>query len=103
MVTSGHALDVPGNHEAKLLRALRGRNVRVSDGLAESLRQLAGQPASFRLEVEIFLDRLVSHYVLDGGRLVVAHAGLAERLQGRASGRAREFCLYGQTTGIGFN
>jgi protein phosphatase len=37
--------------------------------------------------------------VLDGGRLVVAHAGLIERYQGRASGRVREFCLYGQTTG----
>jgi protein phosphatase len=37
--------------------------------------------------------------VLDGGRLVVAHAGLIERYHGRASGRVREFCLYGQTTG----
>jgi protein phosphatase len=30
---------------------------------------------------------------------VVAHAGLTERLQGRASARVRDFCLYGQTTG----
>ena len=37
--------------------------------------------------------------MLDGGRLVVAHAGLIERYHGRASGRVREFCLYGQTTG----
>ena len=37
--------------------------------------------------------------MLDEGRLVVAHAGLIERYQGRASGRVREFCLYGQTTG----
>ncbi|MDT4942756.1 MAG: hypothetical protein QOJ34_2845, partial [Pseudonocardiales bacterium] len=41
----------------------------------------------------------ISHYVLDDGRLVVSHAGLTERYQGRASGRVREFCLYGQTTG----
>ena len=46
-----------------------------------------------------FLDGLISHYLLDGGRLVVAHAGLIERYQGRASRRVREFCLYGQTTG----
>ena len=46
-----------------------------------------------------FIDGLISHYVLDGGRLVVAHAGLIERYHGRASGRVREFCLYGQTTG----
>ncbi|MCI2239220.1 hypothetical protein MO973_32310 [Paenibacillus sp. TRM 82003] len=37
-----------------------------------------------------FLDSLVSHHVLDGGRLVVAHAGLPERFHGRASGRVRD-------------
>ena len=90
---------MPGNHEDKLLRALRGRNVRVSHGLETTLAQLAAEPAEFRTAVEAFLDGLVSHYVLDGGRLVVAHAGLSERLQGRASARVRSFCLYGQTTG----
>ena len=90
---------VPGNHEAKLLRALRGRDVQVTHGLAESLAQLAAETAEFRAELERFLDGLISHYVLDGGRLVVSHAGLTERLQGRASGRVRAFCLYGETTG----
>jgi protein phosphatase len=37
--------------------------------------------------------------VLDRGRLVVSHAGLKEAWQGRSSGRVREFCLYGETTG----
>ncbi len=99
MVGDGDALCVPGNHENKLLRALRGRNVKVSHGLAESLAQLAAQPADFGTQVESFLDGLVSHYVLDGGKLVVSHAGLTERLQGRASARVRSFCLYGETTG----
>jgi protein phosphatase len=99
MVAAGTALAVAGNHEVKLLRALRGTNVRVSHGLAESLGQLAGEAESFGAQVQTFLDGLISHYVLDGGRLVVAHAGLAERMQGRASGRVRSFCLYGQTTG----
>ena len=99
MVAAGTALAVPGNHEDKLLRALRGRKVRVSHGLETTLEQLAAEPAAFRASVEAFLDSLTSHYVLDGGRLVVAHAGLAEKLQGRASGRVRSFCLYGQTTG----
>src|ERR1700722_9088525 len=99
MVAAGAAFCVSGNHEAKLLRALRGKNVKVNHGLAESLEQLAGEPEEFRPEVERFIDGLISHYVLDGGRLVVAHAGLLERYQGRASGRVREFCLYGQTTG----
>jgi protein phosphatase len=99
MAAAGDALCVPGNHEDKLLRALRGRNVRVSHGLAESLLQLEQEPEPFRARVVAFLDGLISHYVLDGGRLVVSHAGLIERYQGRASGRVRSFCLYGQTTG----
>jgi protein phosphatase len=93
MVSAGTALCVPGNHEAKLLRALRGRNVTVSHGLAETLAQLAGEPESFRASVTEFIDGLVSHYVLDAGRLVVAHAGLAGRLKGRGSAPVRSFCL----------
>ena len=99
MIAGGDALCVPGNHENKLLRALRGRNVQVTHGLAESLAQMEAEPAAFVADVESFLDGLISHYVLDGGRLVVSHAGLPERYQGRASGRVRTFCLYGETTG----
>jgi protein phosphatase len=99
MVGAGDAFCVPGNHEHKLLRALRGRNVQVTHGLAESLAQLAAETDGFRADAERFMDGLISHYVLDGGRLVVSHAGLTERYQGRASGRVRDFCLYGQTTG----
>jgi protein phosphatase len=99
MADDGDALCVAGNHEAKLLRALRGRAVQVSHGLAETLEQLEREPAAFLARAESFIDGLISHYVLDGGKLVVAHAGLAERLQGRASARVRSFCLYGDTTG----
>jgi polynucleotide kinase-phosphatase len=99
MVAAGNAFCVPGNHEDKLLRALRGRNVKVSHGLAESLAQLDAEPAEFRVAVERFIDGLISHYVFDGGGLVVAHAGLVERMHGRTSGRVRAFCLYGETTG----
>ena len=99
MVAAGHALAVPGNHENKLTRALSGRNVQVSHGLAETLSQLAGEDEAFRKDVAEFCHGLVSHLVLDGGRLVVAHAGLKEAYQGRASGRVRSFALYGDTTG----
>ena len=37
--------------------------------------------------------------MLDDGRLVIAHAGLKEEYIGRASGKVREFCLYGEVTG----
>jgi protein phosphatase len=99
MVAAGAALCVPGNHDAKLIRALRGKNVRLKYGLAGTLEQLEDEPPEFGEKVASFLDRLVSHYVLDGGKLVVAHAGMKERFQGRASGRVREFALFGETTG----
>ena len=99
MVAAGSAFCVAGNHEAKLLKALRGKNVKRSHGLDASMEQLDAETEAFRAQVERFIDGLISHYVLDGGRLVVAHAGLIERYHGRASGRVREFCLYGQTTG----
>jgi protein phosphatase len=99
MVDAGDALCIPGNHEAKLLRALRGRNVTRSHGLAESLAQLADEPPELSKQVAEFLDGLVSHLVLDEGRLVVAHAGLRADMHGRASGAVRSFALYGDTTG----
>ena len=72
-------------------QALRGRNVTVSHGLAESLAQLAAEPPEFSEQVENFIDGLVSHLVLDDGKLVVAHAGLRADMQGRASGAVRSF------------
>lgn len=99
MVGAGHALAVPGNHENKLVRALDGRKVQVSHGLAETLAQLQAEPEDFRRDVRAFCDGLVAHLVLDEGRLVVAHAGLKEDYHGRASGRVRSFALYGETTG----
>ncbi|MGW0986406.1 polynucleotide kinase-phosphatase [Streptomyces sp. NPDC002486] len=99
MVKSGNALCVPGNHENKYGRYLRGRNVRHTHGLAETIEQMAGESEEFLAEVREFLDGLVSHYVLDGGRLVVCHAGLPEKYHGRTSGRVRSHALYGDTTG----
>jgi protein phosphatase len=99
MVASGSALCVPGNHENKLVRALRGRDVQVTHGLAESLEQLEKSGPELRQQVLEFLDGLISHFVLDDRRLVVAHAGMREEMQGRASAAVRAFALYGETTG----
>ncbi|MFO0745188.1 MAG: polynucleotide kinase-phosphatase [Myxococcota bacterium] len=101
MVAAGHARCVPGNHEAKLLKHLRGAAIKLSHGLALTVGQLAAEPEPerFAAEVASFIDGLVSHLVLDGGRLVVAHAGMRQAFQGRSSGRVRAFALYGETTG----
>jgi protein phosphatase len=102
MVEAGSALCVPGNHENKLGRWLKGRQVRHTHGLAETVEQLEREheaDPAFRDRVRTFVDGLVSHYVLDGGRLVVCHAGLPEKYHGRTSGRVRSHALYGETTG----
>jgi protein phosphatase len=99
MVDAGSALAVPGNHDAKLARKLRGRNVQVSHGLAESLAELDREPSAFVARVADFIESLPSHLVLDDGALVVAHAGMKASLQRRDSSRVRDFALYGETTG----
>jgi protein phosphatase len=98
-VESGMALCVPGNHDTKLLKKLRGKDVRITHGLAESLSQLEKEPPEFLQRVCEFIDKLIGHYVLDDGKLVVAHAGMKQEYQGRGSARVREFALYGETTG----
>jgi protein phosphatase len=103
MVAAGSALAVPGNHDLKLVKKLDGRDVKVAHGLAETLAQLDALPDAIREpfcgEARRFLDDLVSHLWLDDGKLVVAHAGMKEEMQGRGSGAVRSFALYGETTG----
>src|SRR5262249_10455076 len=103
MTVAGSALCVPGNHDMKLMRKLRGKDVQVTHGLANSLAEIDAlrdevRPA-FCKDVAEFLDGLGGHYVLDDGKLVVAHAGMKTEMQGRGSGKVREFALYGETTG----
>ncbi len=87
MSAAGTALSVPGNHDIKLKRRLEGRDVTVSHGLDRTLTELEEQTPEFRADVQKFLDGLVSHYVFDGGQLVVAHAGMKAEMQGRGSAK----------------
>jgi protein phosphatase len=103
MVVSEIALCVPGNHDIKFMRWLWGKKVQITLGLdrtvseVESLREDARD--QFRKEAAEFIHGLVSHYVLDGGQLVIAHAGMRQEMQGRGSGKVRAFALFGETTG----
>ena len=103
MMAQGNAMCVPGNHDMKLLKKLNGKNVQITHGLANTLAEIDALPESVRgafcKDLAAFLDSLVSHYVLDSGKLVVAHAGMKQEMQGRGSGRVRDFALYGETTG----
>jgi protein phosphatase len=99
MASAGTAICLPGNHDVKLVRKLKGRDVQLTHGLRETLEQFELEPTEFRDQSRDFLDRLVSHLVLDEGKLVVAHAGMKQDYQGRSSARVRDFALFGETTG----
>ena len=99
MVQAGSAFCVAGNHDVKLLKQMKGSDVQLTHGLDRTVEQFQMQDESFIANVKDFLEGLISHYVFDGGKLVVAHAGLKEKYHGRSSGRVRNFCLYGDTTG----
>ena len=99
MVHAGTALAVPGNHDDKLLRALRGVSVKMNNGLDRTMQELQAAGSDVQALVREFLGSLPSHLVLDRGNLVVAHAGLPEELQGIDSPRARDTALFGTPTG----
>ena len=100
MVAAGTRCACAGNHEAEAAaQAARPQRAAHPRAGRDAGAARPRSRTSFGRAVAGFLDSLISHYVLDGGRLVVAHAGLKEAYQGRASGRVRSFCLYGDTTG----
>ncbi len=99
MCEEGKAWCVVGNHDDKLKRFLDGKDVKINHGLETTVEQLKTETADFKKKANRFLSKLISHYVFDDGKLVIAHAGLREDMQGRMSGAVRSFCMYGETTG----
>jgi protein phosphatase len=96
----GIELVVPLTASRTLDNGRQHRNqVQIKHGLERSITEVELLVPKLRSKIASFLDGLVSHYVLDGGKLVVAHAGLREEMHGRSSPAVREFCLYGETTG----
>src|SRR5437868_7641315 len=55
MVAEGTALCVPGNHDMKLMRKLKGRDVQMTHGLADSVQQLDREGPEFKQAVIKFL------------------------------------------------
>lgn len=99
MVRAGQALSVAGNQDVKLARAITGQDRKVTSGVERSLLELDCEPVRFQADAAEFLLALPGHAVLDRGNLVLAHAGLKERLHGSDSEKARKLAVNGQTTG----
>lgn len=93
----GHC--VVGNHDDKFRRWLVGRDVKLTHGLPETVEQVLAEPMEFRRELLAFIDTLPHHLILDGGRLIVAHAGVQADMHGEDSKRVRAFAMFGEVTG----
>lgn len=108
-------LAVKGNHEFKLERVMRGRNVQaIFTDMASTMLSLRGAwqglyrfalrqsrnyfPFSYE-ELAAFLDTLPHYITLEGGNLLVSHAGLCQDLQGKNNQKAAHFCLFGDADG----
>lgn len=104
LVARGLALFAPGNHDDKLFRMLKGRNVQRSHGLDLTEAQINALPKGERAtlvdDILRHLSSTPSHLVLDGGALVVAHAGIKEEMIGNTGGHVREMTLYGDVRGF---
>jgi protein phosphatase len=103
MIEAGRAFWLPGNHDDKFYRYLKGNAVRISHGLDKTIQQFDALTENERQAlIERYKQhyrRLAEHLILDGGQLVAAHAGMKAEMLGRTGGRVRSFALYGETTG----
>lgn len=99
MAEQGIGLCVEGNHDNKLVRWLKGANVKLGHGLRMTADQMNAESPAFRAAVLAFLETLPPYLWLDGGKLVVAHAGLKKAMIGKTDGKTRSFALYGDTSG----
>ncbi|MEW8970238.1 bis(5'-nucleosyl)-tetraphosphatase PrpE [Mesobacillus jeotgali] len=97
------AFYVPGNHCNKLYRYLLGNKVQTTHGLETTVSEFMSLNSEQRNEFrEKFLDLYDSaplYYVLDQGRLVIAHAGIREDYIGKSNLKVKTFVLYGDITG----
>jgi len=73
----------PAAPAAPARTAAEGTPTAGGGAAAAVVEALERQPGAFRDEVRAFLAGLPSHLLLDGGRLVVVHAGLPRAMHGR--------------------
>ncbi len=95
MEKDGVALMVMGNHDERLLRYLDGNGVDVAHGLQTTAKELEQADQRTKEEIADFLRNLPAYLWLDGGSLVVVHAGIRREYLGKDTREIREYCLYG--------
>jgi protein phosphatase len=100
-VAVGHKA-VMGNHDNKLLRALKGNKVKIGEALALTIEQLTAMNDA-RADTIGFLEslpyqlRLVTPGMPD---VYVCHAGMPRHMIGRTDKAANAHCIYGEVHGF---
>jgi protein phosphatase len=102
LVSRGRARLTLGNHDDALMRWLRGEHFDTSKGgLAQTIAQIEARPERKTLKKAILTlyQRAPLYLVLDGGALIIAHAGIEEEMIGKTDAETRRFVLNGETVG----
>jgi len=97
------AFYTPGNHCNKLYRYFLGNKVQVTHGLETTVAEYQSlykkdQPSIRKKFIELY-EKAPLYLVLDGRKLVIAHAGIKKTLIGRKDSEVKKFVLYGDITG----
>lgn len=102
-IDAGTACFVPGNHDSKFARYLMGRQVQLTHGLEGTVRELLALPERERRILGRRVGDLIAdappYRILDGGRLVVAHAGVEGWMIGKVNREISVFARFGEPTG----
>ena len=99
MAEAGTALAVPGNHDVRLAERLLAGPSGTDGRPTRGLQEVQAHSPWFRARVARFVEGLPGHLRLDGGRLIVAHAGLRESLHEDFSKASRRVAIFGEHTG----
>lgn len=86
---------IMGNHDLYLAQWMRGINLPINTGIAQTITQLSRESEQFLRTMLEMLSALPTYLWLDQGRLCASHAGMRTDLLGRATPEAHEHAING--------
>lgn len=95
IVEAGTAIALAGNHEEMLLGAIEGQAEMLDTAEGHWLQSAGGGYWHLSNEMRVWLGTLTAHVRLDGGRLVVSHAGLRRDRVGRMDQSTHNEAMWG--------
>ena len=102
LTARGRARLVLGNHDAALLARLSGEAVDTSKGgLAQTLAEIeaCADKKALKKALREMLANAPLYLLLDGGALIVAHAGIEEEMIGKTDPETQRFVVNGDAIG----